>query len=399
LLLVLALPIFSFGFARYSAGAHAQTSTRNTFPAGLSDFQQRSLLIMDEKVVNDPDRTTDPCSKVPMGLKMWSFGALMQGIAADDETAAVELMRRWLAQFRTDQDINDEHVSPRDIDSIWKPWEQTGWDIRRVPFRLLAIVNRIDLLRSPLLAGENAGELRFVFGAVDISDKDRCVPLPFAVILEYGVRKSSCSDLQAWAHRWIDLAALDPSQPDYRVSLSQITSSISNANSSQAKPNGSAIDHIRTNEALARSDWQLREFKLDPGTKGLMQDTVMLTPREDLNGKQSLTAFLSSIDQELKSQDYWIPRRFPTLLREPLLGAVATAGTRWKHASDFAKNTCSGCHGAESGTERTHINPITKELSAFLETKEMPSREMALKDLAQNGCSASLQGAERRLVH
>src|SRR6185436_11534681 len=96
----------------------------------------------------------------------------------------------------------------------------------------------------------------------------------------------------------------------------------------RAKPNGSAIDHVRTNEKLGKAkEWELREFRLDP-TKGnvLAQDAVTMTPRNDLKGKDkpapALEHFLTSIGSDISAGDYWIPRRFPTPPNGPLLGGM-----------------------------------------------------------------------------
>ena len=386
-----------FGLAISLSPSFAQTTPRGVFPGMLSEFQQRALIVMDPRVVEDPDRTTSPCAN-PAALKVWSFGKLMGDMVGGDEAAASKLVKDWLSQFRSVQDINDERVEPRNIDSIWRPWAATNFDVKLAPFRLLAILSRADLLRSPLLAGENAGEIRFVFGAVDISNAAACSPLPFAVILEYGVRVADCDGLKEWADGWVKLAAYDPASPDYRSRLEAIAAGIIGAGSLPAKPYGSAIDRVRTNEVLAGSQYQLREFRLAPG-KGLVQDTVAMTPREDLNGKPSLTAFLKSIEQEIAAQDYWIPRRFPSSGREPLLAGASTAGTQWTDGGIFAVNTCSGCHGAENGTKSVHIDPVTRELSSFLEQTEAPRREEALRKLAKHGCEAKLDMKVRRLVH
>jgi hypothetical protein len=377
----------------------------------LSDFQKRTLLIMDPNVVADPVRTTNPCTQ-PSSLRAWSFGALMKEIVASDDTAAVEFMKRWLEQFITDQNINGQTLAARNIQAIWDGWQAAKWDIKRVPFQLLAIVNRIDLFRSPLLAGENAGEIRFVFGAVDLNDTANCASgIDFTVILEYGVRRSSCADLQAWANQWVALSSLDPSDPNsgYLDHLQTITDSVTWRNKSPTKPNGSAIDHVRTNEAVhprQPGDWQLREFRMDPASRRMLQDTVTLTPMDSLNESAVLTAFLDTIADRIAVQDYWLPQRFPSLSGSPLLGAAATAGTAWQtsppnasYLQTFAENTCSGCHGGLANSSlRVHIDPVMPhDISPFLLAQVQQVRDYGLKALAQGGCSASL--SFKGLVH
>jgi hypothetical protein len=377
----------------------------------LSDFQKRTLLIMDPLVVANPTRTTNPCAQ-PASLQVWSFGTLMKEIVARDDVATVAFIQNWLQQFTADQNINGQTVAARKIQTIWNGWQAANWDIKRVPFQLLAIVNRIDLLRSPLLAGENAGEIRFVFGAVDLSDTTNCTNgIDFTVILEYGVRQSSCADLQEWARKWEELSTFDPSAHDsaYLDHLQQLTDTLTWSGKEPTKPNGSAIDHVRTNEAVTPvqgTDWQMREFRLDGSSHQLVQDTVTLTPVNGLSGSADLTAFLSTIAPGIDAQDYWIPEKFPWAPNNPLLGATATAGTTWQTSppnasflQNFAQNTCSGCHGGLSSSAlKTHIYPVTPyDISPFLLDQVQRVRDPGLKALAQSGCSASF--SFKSLVH
>jgi hypothetical protein len=402
----LLLLVVSSGFGAVLAAPAALA--QEVLPSSLPDFQQRALLIMDANVISDPVRTTNPC-KQPSQLNVWSFGALMKKIAGtSDDAVARDFIKNWLKQLRTDQQINGQPVGARDIDKVWLPWKNANFDIKLVPFQLLAIVNRIDLFRSPLLTGENTGEIRFVFGAVDISDQNTCTPLNFTVNLEYGVRKSSCADFLAWAASWAALGQPNspgPSDQQYRVNLQALTDTVTRRNISLAKPNGSAIDHVRTNEGIVdSSDWQMREFRLNPTSGQLVQDTVTLTPRDDLNGTAKLNAFLGTIAQGIAAQDYWIPRSFPGSPADPLLGAVTKAGTAWPaQPSGFAMNTCSGCHSGQSNSGQplfTHIDPTNGMISQFL-VDQLTLRENELNTLAANGCSASVTQVpgQKSLVH
>lgn len=368
-------------------------------PPTVSEFQSRSLLIMHSDVITDPDRTNNPCDAKASTLKAWGFGALMKGIAGtQDDRTAVAFIRTWLDQFtRTDLQVNGQHVQPRDISVLLKTWGDKNWELSLVPFRLLAIVNRIDLLRSPVLLGENAGEVRFVFGAMTVAKDGTCRPADFTVILEFGVRKQSCASLQDWARNWIALGDPSnpaPSDPRYHASLQMLTDSVTMRDAMPTKPNGSALDHVRTNELMGGGGrWELREFRLLRGTgsQPLVQDTVTLTPMDSLDGTAELEGFLATIARGLQATppDYWIPPAFPTSNR-PLLGATARAGTGWLgHSSVFAKNTCSGCHGGVIG-DFTHINPRNNQPSAFL-IGDLARREAYLRSVAQNGCLAQPQ--------
>jgi hypothetical protein len=377
--------------------------------------QNRALLILDEKVIANPGRTTNPCKATP-ALKPWSFGTLMQGIGGRDEAGTVAFLKEWLEQFRKDQTINDETVKARDIGKIWNGWQGKGFDLRRAPFQLMAIVNRLDLFRSPLLPGENAGEVRFVFRAVDL-DSGQCDKpagrLDFTVILEYGARQASCAGLQDWAQRWTDLGAAKPA--DYLAALVALTDSVTLPNPLRAKPNGSAIDHVRTNEKLGHaSNWQLREFRLDPNPTQdnvLVRETVTMTPRNDLKHKPDLEAFLDNIQGDILANDWWIPRRFPQSPNSPLAGGMAMGGNDWYPESEmkakgwlasFAMNTCGGCHSTTKDSSGNvhgapHIDPQNGQPSRFLLREVAGPRTTVLEDVVKLGCAA--QVTIKNLVH
>src|SRR5262245_35252536 len=257
---------------------------------------RRSLLITDEAVVADPDRTVDPCTGAAR-LPVWSFGYLMKEMVAQrSDVTPQELVRHWLGLFAASRNVNGQTVAPRNVEAVLlKPWEETGFDLSRLPFRLLAIVNRLDLRRGPLQVGEKGGEVRFIFGAVDLA-RD-CHPLRFTVIVEYGVRKKDCPDLQAWARDWASLSDFDFTDPRYRGALDQLTRPLVTSDPAIAKPNHSWLNQLRTNEADLGTDgvWEMREFRIDPRKGLLRQDPLTMTPRGDLNSTPTLGRFLTNI--------------------------------------------------------------------------------------------------------
>jgi hypothetical protein len=372
----------------------------------------RSLLITDPAVVADPERTVDPCDGSAK-LPVWSFGHLVSEMAAQrPDLTAQEFARQWLTLFGTPQTVNGQTVAPRNVDAVLlKPWEETGFDLARLPFRLLAIVNRVDLRRGPLQVGDNAGEVRFIFGAVDL--RRQCRPLRFAVIVEYGVRKKGCSEVRGWARQWAALSQLDPSDPRYRSALEKLTGPLVVSNPTISRPNHSWLDQVRTNEADLGTDgvWEMREFRIDRRKGTLRQDPLSMTPRADLNSTPALGRFLSSITPELNQHDYEVPRSFP--LGTPFLGAVArlpNADVFWDAPNYnnkdtrhfFSLNTCTGCHGRETNTSFVHIDPRTGALSDFLSGTsvadpkdpsivhpfaELEQRRRALDVLIRKGCS------------
>ncbi|HSC37508.1 MAG TPA: hypothetical protein VLD19_06555, partial [Chitinophagaceae bacterium] len=150
------------------------------------------------------------------------------------------------------------------IITAWQMLSSGTFDIKFAPFKLIAIVNRLDLRGNPGYGFGNPGEGRFVFCAVDASCHVIRNPAPFMVIFEYGIPKHTCAGLKAYAQQWFDLRALSPGSPAYNSALEALTNQFTLANTSPPKPNGSSISRVRTNEcALGVSPREWREFNVD----------------------------------------------------------------------------------------------------------------------------------------
>ena len=120
-------------------------------------------------------------------------------------------------------------------------------DLSKAPFKLLAIVNRVDLRKQAAYGGGSGGELRLMF----VHLRDGCVnsnSQPFDVILEFGVPASGCLSVKAWANQWKALEALPPGSSAYNTALEALTQQVVVANAASGRPNGSALSQIRTNE-------------------------------------------------------------------------------------------------------------------------------------------------------
>ncbi len=349
----------------------------------------RSLLINDPSVTQDPTRTRTSCATPSLGA--WSFGHLMNQMANQQQTgiSGSELARRWLQRFQFPQVVNDQISNPHPavVSQILAKWQALSGannplDMGKAPFRLLAIVNRVDLRKSTSYGGGDAGEARFVFGAVD---PQTCAPLQFTAIFEYEVPRKLCNDIKAWAKRWKDLDQHPLGSPAYRAALQLITDDFTKANANPAKQNGSALGQLRTNEKLGPPDWQLREFRLSPANGGhLEQVTVKQTPANSFDKTPTLASFVASKLNAILAEKHAVPLQFPT--GTPFLAAHAdTPNLNWtwdqgtgkvitnrpaRHK--FALNTCNGCHGGEANTILfKHIDvagytPTAAGLSKFL---------------------------------
>ena len=95
----------------------------------------------------------------------------------------------------------------------------------------------------------------------------------------------------------------------------------SKANAAPHKPNGSALNQLRTNEiAIANpppdNTWQMREFRLPPPSDGLLQEmNVKLTPDETLRNKDLTANYVNAntpsiLLQQHNVPDFWLGQKF-----------------------------------------------------------------------------------------
>jgi hypothetical protein len=352
---------------------------------------KRSLLINDPAVVNDPGRTFNPCTNVGNPTGKWTFGHLMTQLANTSATGipAAQFARRWLKRWEIDQTVNDFSVPKRQagiVSKIINPWlAKSGGstlDLTKAPFRLLAIVNRVDLRQNLLYGGGSAGEARFVFGAVDLNNS--CQPLLFTVIFEFGIRKNSCTDLKAWGQQWFDLKNNVPGSPAFNSALEAITVQFTEAGTNPGQlPNRSSLNQLRTDEIALASPWELREFRLasdDSDAGHLRQSTTKQSPDDSQNHKAVINAYVASDTARILASKNVVPLEFPA--GTAFLGGSSKAPAFWdglpagsiatpnlRHT--FSLNTCNGCHSSETGVGFTHVKPeinpgTAGSLSTFL---------------------------------
>jgi hypothetical protein len=185
--------------------------------------KDKELMIRDLAVVEDSTRTT--------GTGVWTFGHLMQRLAGSPDPAVVSSFTMdWLNTWMVDQSgdqVPGGQPFPETVRArpsiktvIIDPWRSASGcaptgactlDMTKAPFRLLAIVNRVDLRQistdcSPYgcefgNTAANSGEGRFVFGALNNFGS----PLLFTVIFEFKLPGFDGFDAQQWARRWHEL--------------------------------------------------------------------------------------------------------------------------------------------------------------------------------------------------
>jgi hypothetical protein len=363
-------------------------------------FVDHSLMITDVTVVNDPTRTYNPCTNVGAPTGAWTFGELMRQLASPNPGAiatdaqAISFIEAWLATWNVAQTVNGENLPARSTASIRNHWLALSaangappgtLKLQNAPFRLLAIVNRVDLRGASGYGFSSAGEGRFVFGLLD----NACNARQMTVIFEYGINKSLCVDVQAYAQEWANLAAIPFGDPAFNPALQAITDQFTLCGTNPAKPNESSINQVRTNEIALASPWELREFNLSGPSLDLV--TVKQEPAVVYNAKvlnpdvQRLADWVNLNSPAILANNFTVPDDIggipflggkshtqfpPTGVPNPLptprphhwdadpAAASPARITDNNTRQVFSLNTCSGCHGGETQTFFTHVSPV-----------------------------------------
>lgn len=364
----------------------------------------RSLLVRDPAVVEDPARTYEPCTGAGTQMGPWTFGRLVTEMANQPATGIdpAALAEHWMNQWKLSLNINGFTPLPRSIGAdrflnLWPRLPDGRLDLARAPFRLLAIVNRQDLRTSTFYGGGDAGEARLVFGAVHCAAPTPGMTqqvLPFTVIFEYGVPKSGCMAVRDWARQWQNLGTMVLGSAPYNAALQSLTDQFTLRGLSPAKPNGSAINQVRTNEFvladfITDTFWQLRESKLvasGPSAGLLEHGTLAQTPDSwfHLMGGAVVRDFINAHTGSILADAHVVPLEYP--VGSPFRGATADpgAGRIWGASGvanpearrKFSLAACDACHTTETGTGFLHIKPraigATSQLSSFLTGAGMP---------------------------
>jgi len=325
----------------------------------------RELMITDLSVVEDPTRTASGCfpnfsDENPDGV--WTFKHIIEGMAGDQDPA--DFVESWLNDWATRETINGFNVIPAGALEalVLAPWRDRGegvLDLHFAPFRLLSIVNRFDL-RDESPEG-TAGEGRFVFGLLDAD----CNPTAAVIIFEYLLPADSEEEIAKWASDWHQLGALEG--PAYNDALEALTREFTDAGAMPGRPNGSAINQVRSNDLIFTGRWTLREFRLDDqGT--LVSAPTQKTPDASFNNSPDL---LSQIVDNDPIPESTFAGEAPI---EGLWNFGPEASPEDRHT--FAVNTCNGCHSSETGTPFLHVSNRTMgqptQLSGFLTGTEVP---------------------------
>jgi hypothetical protein len=351
-----------FGTTQISVNAELFSSNFEPFSqiVNFSDFDnstpctikpRRELEIRDVSVVDDQIRTG------PGGA--WTFGKLMEDMAPTpaDAPAMVEAM---LTSFLSQQTVNGFTLPPRPgvqqvLDSMRGP--DGKLDLSQQTFRLLAIVNRIDLND---VSASTAGEGRFVFGFTPFGQT-----LQATLIVEYAIPAASQAEILDLANAWHGLRALTLPSEEYNAALQKVTDRFTARNAAPGRPNGSALGQIRTNDFFTFGGvWEFREFHLDATSGMLAPAPIALTPDRGFNLSDRLGRFVLANEPEILAEKHTVPLTFEGM---PFQGGNVDAsdfftwqmpGVSPETRHRFARNTCNGCHTSnETGANFFQVNP------------------------------------------
>jgi hypothetical protein len=314
----------------------------------------KELFIVDSSVVLDA-RTSNATSGA------WSFRQQMERLGPGVQAES------WLRTFRQGS-LNGFPLEDRaDVEDLIASWPRRdgALDLAQAPFRLLAIVCRIDLTTSA------NGEARLVYGLYDPATG---APRKMTVGFEYRLPPlGTVNDRGEWARRWHALGKLAHGE-EFNAALQRLT---------DAFAHGASLSQLRTNEQQFGQFWQLRQWVLDGGTLRLAPTPQ--TPDQSLNGTERLARFILDNADALRAGTALVPAE--------LQGGESHSIGAWvfkneprideplRHA--FARQTCNGCHAQETNSVQGffHVSPFKPlagsgqdRVSDFLKREEMKRR-------------------------
>jgi hypothetical protein len=334
---------------------------------------RRELMITDLSVVNDPTRTFDICNNTGNPNGAWTFKTLMTNMANQPFTGIdpAVFTENWLQSWNVNHTINTFPVPARtNIGAlVLNSWPRIGGklDLNRAPFRLLAIVNRIDLRGNTVYGGGSAGEGRLVFGVVNRNAAGGCSTTRFTVIFEYGVPISGCTNVKNYGQQWVNLGNIALGSAAFNPALQAITDQFTSADAAPNKPNRSALNQLRTNENALNPLWELREFVLPgrgPVVTMLNIVSTKNTPHHSHNNTALLANFINTAPG-VATGTHEVPATWPAGGQPFLTGSNfnfnVTDAAVWNAPGAINTNrhmmslgTCNACHGGET---RANGNP------------------------------------------
>src|SRR5258706_1924789 len=323
----------------------------------------RSIEIVHPNIVNDA-RSSSATDGV------WSFRRLIENMAPSANAVDTDAFLRGIFEAWTaTQTINGAVTAIRNSAAAMDRFAIPGtsprqFNLANAPFKLIAVASRLDLRTAT-----TAGEGRLIYGLTNASDPTSPNMETMTLIMEFALPLVAPLDTPAkWAAKWHELDTIDPATAPatFAAKLQEITDKFTIRNAFVGRPNGSAINQIRTNEIrfTTFTFWQLREFNM--GSNGFMAPaTTKLSPNWDfMNRSQEMRDFISQNPVLNTTTDTsFMSLKMPTTFENTLflgvkqnqqVGVVANGG-RWDLSDtetqvnsvpidNFGFLTCNGCH-------------------------------------------------------
>ncbi len=397
-------PDESLGVARQSLVTECEFSDPSNFPIKFDT----EMIIRARSVVDDPCRTLWTSAGCGARLGQWTFGQLLANMSGSGVVTSVTaqrfvgtFMKSWLNTQTVGSDPNPVQARGNFRSNFLGPWLTASncslnadptvcfLDLKKAPFRLLAITNRIDMAGFDYATGlSGPGELRFAFGALDGS----ATKLNAVFILEY--KYPTTRSAQAWGtlfHGLSNPALALPASPlaapnttPFADQLQSITDLVVGMNAQPGAHNGgNSIGQIRTNENAFddkngfSKEWEFRQFTLpcaNGATCNLTQVPVSQTPPTAANNTAPMGSFLNANKALLSTSQHIVPS---TLLGGSSLSLSGNSAVLWEVPNPVALNpnsptapealvrhnfafaTCNGCHYLETANQNQqfHIGP------------------------------------------
>ena len=317
----------------------------------------------------------------------WSFRYQMEQLAPPG-TDAADFARAFFGQWEQVTSINGFAVQQRPLGlerllDAW-PTDTAGkLDLARAPFRLLAIVNRLDLRSDDKPAGE--GRLIFGFALPNVP-----TPPQLTIIFEYDLPSTGARGLSAesWAREFHALGSLEFGE-DMAARLETLTRRFTDRTSEGAP----TLAQVRSSENLFGAPWEFREFMIT-GNGALEQVVVANTPDSSLDSSAELATWVQENAAMVRTGKFELPDRFEGGASQSFVGRSweLGGGLDEETRKGFAMNTCNGCHSSQE-TDITdtfyHVTPQrlggsednAGAVSDFVKNVELPAREQAMQAL------------------
>lgn len=383
-------------------------------------YESHEIDVEKELLITDPAVVDSAYAAYP---GPFSFGHLIDELAG--ERGAKGLILDWVSLWEEDQEVNQRVVEARPAirEKLIDPWKAKDgcagcsddeWDIdlAHAPFRLLAIVNRLDLgtgvfiderekvsiVTNSQYYSSTTAEVRFVFAA--LKPDGSSLEGGFTMILEYGMRfqqrfrdRELPDAIFKYAAYWHELGSFTRMDQAYLKALANITSVVTQRDRERSlrglkDPKGREIVlemppsaeplllQIRTNDGALGDVREFRQCRVSGGE--MRADRLAATPaavflEEGSREQRSLVRYLNDNERAIKNGTHVFPfsirgrsNRHP--LRVVGGNALVTDNDpnfHWelRRVRDrevrrrISMGTCNGCHSGETGTSFFHIAP------------------------------------------